>query len=306
MQTSSVVELFGLVVLFIIVLSILSRSVFTVRTQTVAIIERFGKYTRVATAGFNITNPFFETTREVSLETLQLEGSIQTKTKDNVFVTLPVTVQYSVGQTDDEIRNAYYKLSRPQSQMTAYLNNILLGHIPSMDLDELFISQVQVSKRATDELSAEMQPFGYQIVKVLITDIKPDPGVVAAMNRINEETRNLAANKAQGDAEYVLKVRQAEADAEVKRLEGVGVAQERMAIADGWEESIKKIKAGTNLDDNAATGMLLFTNYTDAMKSIGESKNTTMVFLPSSPDAISSFQSALTNALLLGNDKKLG
>jgi regulator of protease activity HflC (stomatin/prohibitin superfamily) len=132
----------------------------------------------------------------------------------------------------------------------------------------------------------------------MITDIVPDEGVVKAMNSINEQTRLAVANKAQGDAEYILKVRQAEADAEVKRLEGVGVANERKAIAEGWEESIKKIKEGTDLSDVAATFLLLFTNWTDMLREVGSSKNSTMVFMPSGPDGLQNFQSTMTNALL--------
>jgi regulator of protease activity HflC (stomatin/prohibitin superfamily) len=284
------------------VLALLSGSFFTVKTQTVAIIERFGKFTRVAKPGLNFKVPIIEAARMVNLATLQLTGTIETKTKDNVFVTLPVTVQYAVGQSDDDIRNAYYKLTQPQTQIESYLYNILLGHIPDMELDQLFVSQGAVSKRATDELSIEMQPFGYQIVKVLITDIEPDKGVVAAMNRINEETRNAVANKAQGDAEYILKVRRAEADAEVKRLSGVGVANERTAIAEGWELAINKVKAGTDLKDDAATFLLLFTNWTDMLRIVGSSTNSTMVFMPAGPEGLQTFQATMTNALL--NAKK--
>jgi regulator of protease activity HflC (stomatin/prohibitin superfamily) len=293
------------IVVFIIAALLFIRSfAFTVRTQTAVIVEKFGKFNRVAGAGLNFKLPFVETVRTISLVTYQLEGSIETKTQDNVFVQLPVKVQYRVIDTPDSIRNAYYKLATPQSQIESYLYNILLGHIPDTTLDQIFLTQPAIAQRATAELSAEMKDFGYEIVKVLITDIIPDVGVKTAMNRINAETRNAAANKAQGDAEYILKVRQAEADAEVKRLEGVGVAQEREAIAVGWTESIKKVQQDTQMTDSEAAFLLLFTNWTDMLREVGGSTNSTMVFMPSGPEGMQTFQQTMTNALLASVAKK--
>lgn len=294
-----------LVIALIVILALATflGSFFTVQTQSAAVIERFGKFSRVAQPGLNFKTPYIETQHPVSLVTFQLEGSIETKTKDNVFVQLPVKVQYRVIDNPQAIRDAYYKLSSPKSQIEAYLYNILLGHIPETTLDEIFLTQPAIAQRATLELSAEMKDFGYEIVKVLITDIVPDQGVKAAMNRINEQMRLAVANKAQGDAEYVLKVRQAEADAEVKRLEGVGVAQEREAIADGWEKAITSLKQNTDLNDEAAAFLLLFTNWTDMMAKVGSSPNSTMVFMPSGPEGLQNFQNTMTNALLAAHTK---
>jgi regulator of protease activity HflC (stomatin/prohibitin superfamily) len=306
MDTSLAHVGFFVAVVFVIFLLILLKSTaFTVRTQTAVIVEKFGKFNRVANPGLNFKLPFVETVRTVSLVTYQLEGSIETKTQDNVFVQLPVKVQYRVIDTPDSIRNAYYKLATPQSQIESYLYNILLGHIPDTTLDQIFLTQPAIAQRATAELSAEMKDFGYEIVKVLITDIVPDVGVKTAMNRINAETRNAAANKAQGDAEYILKVRQAEADAEVKRLEGVGIAQEREAIAAGWTESIKKVQQDTQMTDTEAAFLLLFTNWTDMLREVGGSTNSTMVFMPSGPDGMQNFQQTMTNAMLAAIAKKV-
>lgn len=294
----SLVLIIGIAVVAVIALIIVFSSFFTVRTQTASIIESYGKFSRVAGPGLNFKIPFVETARSISLVTFQLDGKIETKTKDNVFVTLPVSVQYRVIDNSDSIKNAFYKLANPKVQIESYLYNILLGHIPETTLDDLFLTQPAIAARATTELSAEMKDFGYEIVKVLITDIEPDAGVVSAMNAINEQTRKAEANKAQGDAEYILKVRQAQADAEVKKQEGIGIAQEREAIADGWAESIKKVKDASNLDDAAATALLLFTNYTDMLSKVGSSANSTFVFVPSGPDSVQNFQDTLTNVLL--------
>lgn len=284
----------------VVLLSILRGALFTVRTSEAAVVERFGKFKHVANAGLNWKTPLIEKYHRVNLMTQQLEGSIETKTKDNVFVTLPVKVQYRVIKSDEGIADSYYKLTQPTKQIEAYLYNILLGHIPDTELDAIFITQPKIAERATAELSGEMKAYGYEIVKVLITDIIPDAGVKTAMNRINEEIRNKSANEAQGDAEKVLKVKQAEADAEVKRLQGQGVAMEREAIAEGWKQSIENVKAGTNLTDAGATFLLLYTNWTDMLRAVGTTKNSTMVFMPSGPEGLQHFQQTMTNALLGG------
>lgn len=292
--------LIAIVVAALFALMLLGGSFFTVRTAEAAVVERFGKFKHVANAGLNFKVPMIEKFHRVNLMTQQLEGSIETKTKDNVFVTLPVKVQYRVIKTDEGIADSYYKLAQPTRQIEAYLYNILLGHIPDTELDEVFITQPKIAERATTELSGEMKAYGYEIVKVLITDIIPDAGVKTAMNRINEEIRNKSANEAQGDAEKVLKVKQAEADAEVKRLQGQGVAMEREAIAEGWKQSIEKVKEGTSLDDSAATFLLLYTNWTDMLRAVGTTKNSTMVFMPSGPEGLQHFQQVMTNSLLSG------
>lgn len=190
----------SLLVIGIFIISTILGSFFSVRTQTAAGVERFGKFQRVAEPGLNFKLPFVEAKNEVSLVTFQLEGSIETKTKDNVFVQLPVKVQYRIIDTPQSIKDAYYKLANPKSQIESYLYNILLGHILETTLDDVFLNQPAIAQRATVELSAEMKDFGYEIVKVLITDIIPNEGVKTAMNRINEQTQLAVTNQAQGDA----------------------------------------------------------------------------------------------------------
>lgn len=292
------VAMVAVAILVMICVMTLFSSFFTVKTQTAAVVERFGKFNRIAHAGLNFKLPFIEASHTVLLNVQQLNGTIETKTQDNVFVELPVAVQYQVKDSPESIQNAFYRLANPKSQIESYLYNILLAHIPDTSLDEVFTTQPIIAARATKELGDEMIPFGYEIVKVLITDIVPDDGVKNAMNRINAESRNAQANKAQGDAEYILKVRQAEADAEVKRLEGVGIAKEREAIAEGWARSIADVKADTKLSDEQATFLLLFTNWTDMMREVGKGDNSTMVFMPSGPDGLTGFQTLLTNAML--------
>lgn len=298
MSDFGIFSIIAMAVIAIFAVSTIASAAFTVRTQHAGIVERFGKFARVVPAGLNFKTPFIETVRIVSLETFQLVGKIETKTLDNVFVELPVSVQYRVIDKPDQIADSFYKLTNTAKQIEAYLYNILLAHIPETTLDDVFTTQPAISSRATAELSAEMLQFGYEIVKVMITDILPDQGVKDAMNRINEMNRLKVANQAQGDAEYVLKTRQAEADAEVLHQNGIGIAKERNAIAEGLTEAIEKVAVGTGVTQLAAMNLLQFTNYTAMLKEVGSSKNTTMVLLPSGPDAITKFQDTLQTTLL--------
>lgn len=290
-----------------IIAMILKACALTVETQTVAIIERFSKYNRIAKPGLSFMIPFIEKAWEVELHTLKLSDEIKnmtmnTKTKDNVFVSLLTDVQYTVIPSDEGIQNAFYKMSNPEEQMLNYFYRIILNHIPETDLESVYTNLPAIQLKATTELASMMEPFGYHVMSAMITGITPAKDVVEQMNRIVTEKNRLKANEAEGEANKMLAVKEAEADAEVKRLNGMGIAMEREAIAKGWHESIEVVRQGTELSDKDATFLLLFTNWTDMMKSVGESDNTTMVFMPSGPEGLLNFQQTMTNALLA--DKK--
>jgi regulator of protease activity HflC (stomatin/prohibitin superfamily) len=148
-------------------------SFFTVNTAQVAIVTRFGKFLRVAEAGLNWKWPFIDRVAgRVSLRVNQITLTMETKTKDNVFVTIPISVQNRV--RPEKVFDAYYKLSDPMQQIQAYVEQVILGHVPGMTLDEVFASQSGIAAAVKQELDADMAGFGYEIVNVLVTDIVPD------------------------------------------------------------------------------------------------------------------------------------
>src|SRR5271154_7313420 len=208
----------GLIALYLIL-----GSFFTVRTAEVAVITRFGKFLRVAEPGLNWKRPFFDTvTGLVSLRVNQITLTMETKTKDNVFVTIPISVQNRV--RPEKVYDAYYKLSDPVAQIKSYVEQVILGHVPGMTLDEVFASQSSIALAVKQELDADMATFGYEIVNVLVTDIVPDAKVKSAMNDINAAQREQVAANARGEAEKILVVKKAEAEAESKALQGQGIA----------------------------------------------------------------------------------
>jgi len=212
---------FVLVILAIValfVLSIIMGSFFTVSTASVAVITRFGKSLKVAEAGLNWKVPYFDTVAGmVSLRVNQITLTMETKTKDNVFVTIPISVQNRV--RPEKVFDAFYKLSDPVAQIKSYVEQVILGHVPGMTLDEVFASQSSIAAAVKQELDADMSTFGYEIVNVLVTDIVPDQKVKSAMNDINAAQREQVAANARGEAEKILVVKKAEAEAESKALQ---------------------------------------------------------------------------------------
>lgn len=286
------------IVAFIVLFMILG-SFFTVRTAEVAIITRFGKFLRVAEPGLNWKRPFVDTVAGiVSLRVNQITLTMETKTKDNVFVTIPISVQNRV--RPEKVYDAYYKLSDPVAQIQSYVEQVILGHVPGMTLDEVFASQSSIAAAVKQELDADMALFGYEIVNVLVTDIIPDAKVKSAMNDINAAQREQVAANARGEAEKILVVKKAEAEAESNALQGQGIANQRKAIIEGLQVSIEefqKVVEGTSARE--VMQLVMITQYFDTLKSIGENDKTNTLFLSHSPGAVKDVSEQLLQSMLV-------
>jgi regulator of protease activity HflC (stomatin/prohibitin superfamily) len=280
------IALIPLAIVAIIVLTLILGSFFTVNTAQVAVITRFGKFLRVAEPGLNWKMPYFDSVAGmVSLRVNQITLTMETKTKDNVFVTIPISVQNRV--RPEKVFDAYYKLSDPVAQIKSYVEQVILGHVPGMTLDEVFATQSSIAAAVKQELDADMATFGYEIVNVLVTDIVPDAKVKSAMNDINAAQREQVAANARGEAEKILVVKKAEAEAESKALQGQGIANQRKAIIEGLQVSIEqfqKVVDGASSKD--VMQLVMVTQYFDTLKSIGESDKTNTLFLSHSPSAV--------------------
>ena len=283
----------------IILLYLILSSFFTVNTAQVAILTRFGKFLRVADPGLNWKVPFFDTVAGmVSLRVNQITLTMETKTKDNVFVTIPISVQNRV--RPEKVYDAFYKLSDPVQQIQSYVEQVILGHVPGMTLDEVFASQSSIALAVKQELDADMATFGYEIVNVLVTDIVPDAKVKSAMNDINAAQREQVAANARGEAEKILVVKRAEAEAESKALQGHGIANQRKAIIEGLQTSIEqfqKVVDGTTAKE--VMQLVLITQYFDTLKSIGENDKTNTLFLAHSPAAVKEVSEQIMESMLV-------
>ncbi len=290
-----------LVVLVFLVLVAILGSFFTVNTAQVAVITRFGKFLRVADPGLNWKWPFIDSVAgTISLRVNQITLTMETKTKDNVFVTIPISVQNRV--RPEKAFDAYYKLSNPEQQIQAYVEQVILGHVPGMTLDEVFASQSGIAAAVKQELDADMAGFGFEIVNVLVTDIVPDAKVKSAMNDINAAQREQVAANARGEAEKILVVKRAEAEAESKALQGQGIANQRKAIIEGLQTSIEqfqRVVGGASTSE--VMQLVLVTQYFDTIKSIGESDKTNTLFLTHSPGAVKDISDEILRSMLVAS-----
>src|SRR3984957_20150513 len=296
MDNMAAASLVFLAVLAVIALILVVKTLYTVRTYTAGVVERFGKFSRIEQAGLHVLIPFGESVYFVDLQVKQAQFQVETKTHDNVFVQIPVSVQYQI--LDDKIYDAFYKLSSPQKQIESFVFNSILGHVPKLTLDETFEQQSGISINVKTELDATMSGFGYNILNALVTDIVPDVKVKDAMNDINAAQRAQAAAQARGEAEKILKVKQAEAEAESKALQGKGIAAERQAIIDGLRASIENFREsvpGSTAEDVMA--LVLLTQYFDTLRDIGTKGGSSTIFLPNNPGAANDFQTQILAGL---------
>lgn len=291
--------LIPIIVAGLVFLSLVLGSFFTVNTAQVAIITRFGKFLRVAEAGLNWKTPYIDTVAGlVSLRVNQITLTMETKTKDNVFVTIPISVQNRVRA--EKVYDAFYRLSDPVAQIKSYVEQVILGHVPGMTLDEVFASQSSIAAAVKKELDVDMATFGYEIVNVLVTDIVPDQKVKSAMNDINAAQREQVAATARGEADKILVVKKAEAEAESKALQGQGIANQRRAIVEGLQSSIEQFqKAVGGTTAKEVMQLVMITQYFDTLKSIGESDKTNTLFLAHSPGAVKDVADSILQSMLV-------
>ena len=256
---------------------------FIVKQQTAAVIERFGKFQSIRHSGLQLKIPLVDRIAgKLSLKIQQLDVIIETKTLDDVFVRLKVSVQYKVIR--DKVYEAFYKLDYPHDQITSYVFDVVRAEVPKMKLDDVFVRKDDIAIAVKAELNEAMMTYGYDIIKTLVTDIDPDAQVKEAMNRINASEREKIAAQFEGDAARILIVEKAKAEAESKRLQGQGIADQRREIARGLEESVEVLnKVGIN--SHEASALIVVTQHYDTLQSIGQETNSNLILLPNSPQA---------------------
>jgi regulator of protease activity HflC (stomatin/prohibitin superfamily) len=290
-----------LIGILIIAFAALITGLFIVNQQEAAIIERLGKYKRVAQAGLNFKIPFIDwISGKVSLKVQQLDVKIDTKTKDNVIVQIQVSVQYRI--KSDGVYDAFYKLENHSQQITAYVLDLVRSEIPTMILDDVFEKKDTIANAVSKELTQTMREFGYEIVKALVTNIELEEKVKNAMNEINEQQRLQVAAQAKGEAEKILIVKRAEAEAESKKLQGEGTANQRRAIVDGLRQSVdefQKTVSGVTAGD--IMQLVLVTQYFDMLKEVGASNKSSTILLPHSPESFKSLAAQMQTSIMTGN-----
>ncbi|HEA19923.1 hypothetical protein LCGC14_1607940 [marine sediment metagenome] len=297
---------FILIPAIFIAVVILFSSFFIVKQQTAVAIERFGKFHSIRGSGLHIKIPIVDKIAgRLSLKIQQLDVIVETKTLDDVFVKLKISVQYVV--LKDKVYEAFYKLEYPHEQITSYVFDVVRAEVPKMKLDDVFVKKDDIAIAVKTELQEAMFDYGFDIIKTLVTDIDPDAQVKEAMNRINASEREKIAAQFEGDAARILIVEKAKAEAESKRLQGQGIADQRREIARGLEESVEVLnKVGINSQE--ASALIVVTQHYDTLQSIGEATNTNLILLPNSPqagsDMLNNMVASFTASNMIGEEMK--
>lgn len=272
-----------LIISIVFGLLILISSIFIVKQKTAAIIERFGKFHSIRQSGFQMKIPFIDKiSGKLSLKIQQLDVIIETKTLDDVFVRLKVSVQYRV--IKEKVYDAFYQLDYPHEQITSYVFDVVRAEVPKMKLDDVFVKKDDIALAVKAELNDAMLEYGFDIIKTLVTDIDPDAQVKEAMNRINAADREKTAAQFEGDAARILIVEKAKAEAESKRLQGQGIADQRREIARGLEESVEVLNR-VGINSQEASALIVVTQHYDTLQSLGEETNSNLILLPNAPQA---------------------
>lgn len=278
---------------------------YVVRQQSVAIVERFGRYQKIATSGIHMCSPFGidKIAARNQLRLLQSEIVVETKTKDNVFVMMNVATQYRVNEQN--VADAYYRLIRPEAQIKSYIEDALRSSVPKLTLDELFEKKDEIALEVQHQVAEEMTTYGYIIVKTFITKVEPDVEVKQSMNEINVAQRKRVAAQELAETDRIKIVTASEAKAEVEkdRLHGVGIAQQRKAIVDGLAESIAELKeANVGMSEEQIVSILLTNQYLDTLNTFADKDNQTL-FFPDNPNGVDDIRTQILSSLKVDNKK---
>ena len=269
--------------ILLILMLIVATGFFIIRQQTLGIVERLGRFHRVAGTGLRFCIPIIDKlAARLNLKIQQLDVEIETKTKDDVFIHLMVSVQYHV--IEAKAFEAYYRLAQPEEQIQSFIFDLVRAEVPKLILDDVFSKKDDIASAVREELSGEMEEFGYQIIKTLITDIQPDEGVKRAMNEINTAQRMRMASIEKGEAEKIMRVKQAEADAEANILHGRGIAGQRKEIIEGLANSVEEMSRQLpDIRPPDVMEMVLLVQYFDMMRDVGGHSGSSVIFVPHSP-----------------------
>ncbi|WP_341665667.1 SPFH domain-containing protein [Blattabacterium cuenoti] len=286
-------------ILVLLILSIFSSFIFIVNQETAAILERMGKFHSIRYAGLNFKVPIMDNIiGKLTLKIQQLDVLVDTKTKDNVFVKVKVSVQFKVIQ--DKVYEAFYKLDNSHAQITSYIFDVVRAEVPKMRLDDVFERKDHIALAVKGELEGSMLNYGYSIIKALVTDLDPDEQVKLAMNRINTAEREKVAAEYQAEADRIKIVAKAKAEAESKKLQGKGTADQRREIARGILESVEVLN-NIGINSQEASALIVVTQHYDTLQSMGESGNTNLILLPNSPGSASEMLNNMITSFNVSN-----
>lgn len=283
-----------------IIILLILKAIIIVKEKDSYVIERLGKFQSIRNSGLNLIIPFIDRKAgSVNLKVQQLDVEVETKTLDDVFVKLRMSVQFKV--MPDNIFDAFYSLDEPLDQISSYVFDDVRAEVPKMELDDVFAKKDNIANAVKENIAAIMKNYGYDIVKTLITDIDPDHNVKESMNRINAAKRDKEAAVEEAEAKKIKIVKEAEAEAESKRLSGEGIAQQRLEIVRGFKESVEDFqKSLKDVTHEEVMQFVLLTQYFDTLNNVGSNSKNTSILIPHSPSSMKDFQDQIIQGTYVG------
>ena len=290
------------IIVYSLILFLILKSIMIIPERQSWVIQRLGKFSRISQPGLKFKIPFIEIiASKENLRIQQLDVDVETKTLDNVFVILKISVQYRI--VDSKVYEAFYELDDPHAQIASYIFDEVRAEVPKLGLDDVFAKKDNIALAVRDNITTQMDKYGYKIVKTLITDINPDELVKASMNKINAATRDKEAAFQEAEGEKIRIVKRAEAEADSKRLSGEGIAQQRLEIVRGFKESVEDFqKALQEVDPQEIMQFVLMTQYFDTLTSIGANENNNTIMVPHSPGGMKDFQQQIIEGTFVGRE----
>lgn len=264
---------------------------------------------------------------------------VETRTKDNVLVTLKLAIFAKIAQNAAELPNplpvtdkplelkdntqlmerirrdgpaqmdtnliyqAYYRLNDPVQQILAHVEQYFRFHGMEYTFDELYSARENMTHNLINDLNEKMNQYGYIIRNILVKDIVPPADVVNAMNNVLASAKERLAQTNRAEADKVTKILAAEAEAKTRELEGAGIAAARARIVEGLQRSVEEFrKAMPETDPQQLLTTVLITQYLDVLKEASLHTNNTFV-LTSNPTQVTTVENQLREALLSTNSK---
>ncbi|KEG07108.1 hypersensitive-induced response protein 1-like [Trypanosoma grayi] len=250
----------------------------TVGQSEVAVLETCGRFNTIAGPGCHCVLPWTYKAGTLSMRLREHHFMIRSKTKDNVFVTLKLTINVQV--VPDRVDAAFYGLEEPLSIIQSYVENSVEAKIPLYNLEALFIERGTISQQLKNETDAIMEVYGWDIVSALITEIDPGDEMTEAINSIQKYQRLRVAAVDEAETKKMQRVRAAEALCESRRLAGQGLAEQRKAIVAGLRKSVEVMRHDANgLNNEDVLNLLLINQYYDTMKSVAENSGGSLLII---------------------------
>jgi regulator of protease activity HflC (stomatin/prohibitin superfamily) len=264
-----------LTIILIVTFLYLCTCIYTVPQRREALITSFGKYVRTQfNAGLNVKYPwpFNVVAARIPTDLRQVTEMLDTKTKDNLFVSLPITIQYEVTDT----ARYFFDTDHPVHQMSKIVSASVRKYTSGKDFQELYDERDEISEAVISDVKKQILEYGINIRRIVVDEPTVPQDVQDAYNHVRASERQKDAAQNEAAADYIRRVKAAEADKERNILIGQGVAGFRKSIAEGYT-GIRNELIAQGVNPDKAEHFMEEAMRLDTMRDIGDKGNMVIV-----------------------------